>query len=395
MPIERRLNEVIISATNRCNLRCSMCQIPGSGGHDELSVEDMRRLVSEAIHFCPRSIVFSGGEPLLREDIYDLIALVHRHRINTCLASNGTLLTEEVARKLSLAGIGVVNISIEGDEATHDALRGKGNFVKAVEALKNLAKYKIETTIATIVSKQNYATLPQVIELAHQFGVTTVKFQPFSDIFLKDKKLRAGFFAPGELLPDIEKSLAEVIRLAKEYRIMTNPQEYLHRIPAYLCGETVINVEQKGCSALWTSCPISSDGNVYPCWVLADRVIGNVKKKKLSEIWGSRKHDRLRREIETKGCGGCMMSCYDQNFGKQRTEELISLKVQKLAKPSFYGRMYNRVYQNTKYVLGKVANKIRIWYLMRRGEDPSKNGELLKEIKVAKEILKKKLKSLE
>ncbi|MFH0984777.1 MAG: radical SAM protein [Candidatus Omnitrophota bacterium] len=393
--MEHRLNEVIISVTNRCNLRCSMCQIPAGGRQTELSGEEMQRLVADAVHFCPRSIVFSGGEPLLREDIFDLIAFVNRHRINTCLASNGTLLTEEVARKLVAAGIGVVNISVEGDEATHDALRGKGNYVKAVEALKNLSKHNIETTIATIVSRQNYEALPKVMELAYQFGVTTVKFQPFSDIFLKDKGLRGDFFAPRGSQPDIEKSLVEVIRLAQEYKIMTNPQEYLHRIPAYLCGETVINAEQKGCSALWSSCPVSSEGNVYPCWVLDDKVIGNVKKKKLSEIWGSRKHDRLRREIETKGCGGCMMSCYDQNFGKQKTEELISLKVQKLTKPGFYRRMYNRVYQNTKYLLGKVANKIRIWFLVRQSADKSKTGELLKEIKASKEILKKKLKSFE
>ncbi len=392
--MEHRLNEVILSITNRCNLRCAMCQIPGSGNNEELSAQEMQCLIADAVRLCPRSIVFSGGEPLLREDIFDLIASVSRSRINTCLASNGTLLTDEVAHKLSLAGIGVVNISIEGDEQTHDSLRGKGSFVKAVDALRNLSRYKIETTIASIVSRQNYAALPRVIELAHQFGVTTVKFQPFSDIFIKDKAIRSGFFAPKELREDIERSMAEVERLAKEYRIMTNPSEYLQNIPSYLCGEARINAEQKGCSAIFSSCPVSAGGDVYPCWVLSNRVIGNVKGKRLSAIWGSPKHDQLRREIVTKGCGGCMMSCYDQNFGKPEFDRLIALKAQKLGTWSFYKRMYYRVYQNAKYVLGKIANKARLWFVLWRGADKSQCVELLKEIRVSREILQKKLKNI-
>lgn len=89
-----------------------------------------------------------------------------------------------------------------------------------------------------------------------------------------------------------------------------------------------------------------------------------------------------------------MMSCYDQNFGKPEFDRLIALKAQKLGTWSFYKRMYYRVYQNAKYVLGKIANKARLWFVLWRGADKSQCVELLKEIRVSREILQKKLKNI-
>ena len=89
--MDDRLKEIIISVTNRCNLRCAMCQIPDSDDSGEMNTRQLEALILDAISLCPRSIVFSGGEPLLRKDIFDMIALVNQNRINTCLTSNGTI----------------------------------------------------------------------------------------------------------------------------------------------------------------------------------------------------------------------------------------------------------------------------------------------------------------
>src|SRR5512135_3068163 len=134
---ELRAKEIIFSLTNRCNLRCAMCQIP-AGPQKELSTDEAKRLISDASLLHPQSFVFSGGEPLLRDDIFDLIAFATRLKSNTCLTSNGTLINEKIAGKLSDAGIGVVNISIDGREDIHDSLRGKGNFKKALRGIECL-----------------------------------------------------------------------------------------------------------------------------------------------------------------------------------------------------------------------------------------------------------------
>jgi MoaA/NifB/PqqE/SkfB family radical SAM enzyme len=387
--MEDRLKEIIISITNRCNLRCAMCQIPGSGVQEEMTTEKIKELILDAVKLCPASLVFSGGEPLLRNDIYDLISFANRKKINTCLTSNGILIDDSVAKRLADSGIGVVNISIEGPEKVHESMRGTGNFNKAVEALNRLCLYKIETTIATVVCRKNYKSLPEVMDLARSHGVTTVKFQPFSDIFLVQKQGKADFFLSQSERSAIEQSVEEVIKRSLEYKISTNPVEYLRAIPAYLCG-CANNGARIGCAALWTSCPISARGDVYPCWVLSDRILGNVKDVRLSSIWNSFKHNRMRESILAGDCPGCLMSCYDYNLGKYGSKHTFIFKVQKLKKIKFDKRLYYRVYQNAKYVVKKMLNRASDILASRLKSDQGADAHLW-EIREEKNRLKKVL----
>ena len=389
--MKNRLNEIIISITNRCNLRCKMCQIP-LGNNKEMNTKDIKSLISDAAGLCPNSIVFSGGEPLLRSDIHELIAYTNKYKINTCLVSNGTLIDDDVAKRLSASGIGVVNISIEGPEDIHDALRGKGNYKKAHEALRHLSRYKIETTIASIVCRNNYKSLPYVMELANEVGVTTVKFQPFSDIFLIQKDKKKDFLLLDDDLKDINKSIEKVVLLSRKYKISTNPDNYLYNIPAYLSKAYSENMK-KNCQSLWSSCPIAQNGDVYPCWVLSDNVIGNLKNNRFSEIWNSEKHNLLRKQIGEKGCSGCLMSCYDYNMGKYGIGQELLIKGRKLRRPNFYRRLYNRNYQLLNYLGVKIINHINSFRLFR-GNNNHKISEELSEIRRAKQLLKKEIAAL-
>lgn len=386
-----RLKEIIISITNRCNLRCRMCQIP-LGGKAELSTQDLKRLISDAATLHPASIVFSGGEPLLREDIYELIAHANGFKINTCLVSNGTLIDDGAAKRLSFSGIGVVNISIEGDEDTHDYLRGDGNYLKSCQALRSLSRYKIETTIAAIVCRHNYRSLPYVMKLANKEGVTTVKFQPFSDIFLIQKDKKNDFILSENDQDDINESIKEIILLSKKYNISTNPYSYLYNIPKYLSGACYDNVK-KNCQAPWSSCPIAHNGDIYPCWVLSDRVVGNLKSNRLYEIWNSGRHNHMRQQIAKNGCSGCLMSCYDYNLGGCDIGQELLVKTKKLIRPDSYRRFYNRNYQFGNYLRVKVMDCISGLFSFRRGKD-RKLAEVFDEIMTAKQLLKKEIAAL-
>lgn len=391
--MEDRLKEIIISITNRCNLRCIMCQIPQSGNNEEMTTEEVKGLITDARSLNPNSIVFSGGEPLLREDIFDLIAFANKRMINTCLTSNGTLINDDVAKRLNICGIGVVNISIEGPEDIHDSIRGKGSFKKATAALEHLSKYNIETTIATVVSRNNYKFLPYVMELAHRFRINTVKFQPFSEIFLLDKEQKSKFITTPDILEEIRRSMESVIVLSKKYRIATNPDNYLYSIPAYLCG-LLREHRQDSCPAIWTSCPISAEGDVHLCWVLSNRVLGNATKERLSTIWNSHEHNLMRERAMKDGCPGCLMSCYDYNFGKYNLQETIALKAKKLKRSKFYKRQYYRVYQYLRYISGKIINRAAALSNLS-GDSTQEIKEALKEIGMAKDTLKNKLKVLD
>ena len=390
--MEHKLREVIISVTNRCNLRCAMCHIPRNP-IPEMTTDELKALIVDAASLAPNSIVFSGGEPLLRGDIFELLKFVQQQKINTCLTSNGTLIDDAVAEKLAACSAGVVNISIEGPRSVHDALRGKGNFAKAVRALECLARHKIEATIATIVCGQNFKTLPYVLDLAHKHGATTVKFQPFSGIFLSTKEAGKKFFLPAQAAPAVSAVIAKIIQRARSYNIATNPAGYLYQIPAYLCGASA-DYSGTDCAAVWSSCPISSEGDIHLCWVLADKVIGNARKDRLSSVWGAPRHDRMRRDLPGHGCRGCLMSCYDYNFAKFDLTEFITTKAQKLKKPKFYRRQYFRVYQYVRYLGGKITRRIADAMPFRKKDAAAKRKGAIQDVQAAKGIFKEKLDSL-
>jgi radical SAM protein with 4Fe4S-binding SPASM domain len=228
--------------------------------------------------------------------------------------------------------------------------------------------------------------------LAHQFGVTTVKFQPFSEIFLINRDEGKNFFCSQRALEEIKLSVEKVIELSKKYKIATNPTNYLYSIPLYLCGLGQ-RYSHNNCSALWSSCPISAEGNVHLCWVLSDRLLGNVKKTKLSKIWNSEEHNRLRQLVIKEGCPGCLMSCYDYNFDEYEFRHLLYFKAKKLKKPKFYKRLYYRVYQYLRYILRKIINRIANLYISQE-KDNSDETEVLEKITIAKDMFKREFKIL-
>jgi MoaA/NifB/PqqE/SkfB family radical SAM enzyme len=365
-----------------------MCQIPEKNDKAELSTEQCKRLIRDAARLCPESIVFSGGEPLVRSDIFELMSLVHELKINTCLTSNGTLIDEAIAERLAASGIGVVNISLEGPEVVHDVLRGQGSFKRALKALEILSAKKIETTIATIVCRQNYQTLSDVMDLARRHGVSSVKFQPFSDIFLIDKNKRRDFFISSELLADVQASLERVMELARSYGIETNPKGYLLDLASYLC-DLRPPVKEHSCRALWTSCPISAQGDVFLCWVLSDKPLGNIAQGSLLNIWNSDAHDRLRQDVLKTGCCGCLMSCYDRNFVPRGYKLLKTFNVAKFKKIQ-KKRFYFRAYQYFRYMGLKIARVLLDQVMVSRRKEDASN-KILAEIRSAQDNIQKKL----
>lgn len=396
-----KLREVIISITNRCNFKCRMCDIPQEKTQ-ELTTDEWKKVIKSAHSMGALTVVFSGGEPLLREDIFDLISYVKAHSMNACLASNGYLVTEEVARKFKELGVNVVNISIEGPKKIHDYLRGIGKFERAIAALDNLRKAKVESTIAATVTKHNYRHLVSVVELAKKYGATTIKFQPFSSIFLSGRRGGDDFLIHDREFNRMYESINKVISSCEEYGIATNPRGYLGMIPFYL-GRKHIDLNN-GCAALQFSCPINSKGEVYPCWVLVsqDNLIGNVRNSNLHDIWNSAKHLAIVERIKNEGCPRCMMSCYDDNFGQDRIDRRVVKNLRQIRKKGTLEYLRNKnLYRRLKFYLayrgsikaiaskikGALGRKTNLKTQVNRADIEA----ALKDIDIAKRILKEKI----
>jgi len=343
-----------------------MCQIPEEKT-EELSTAQWKKAIKDASSLGVQTIVFSGGEPLLREDIFELISFTKNHRMNACVTSNGYIINQNTAFKLSRSGINVVNISIEGDKKIHDYLRGEGAFDKAILALEYLKEQKIESTIAATVSRYNFECLKTVLELAKAKEATTVRFQPFSRIFLKDGSKGDDFFIDKKDKERLEEIIEEIIKLSNEYKISTNPVSYLRNIPSYLCKEK--SVMKKGCSALWTSCPINSKGEVFPCWNLAgqDKIIGNINQESLADLWFSNRHNQIRESVLQAGCFGCMMSCYDEVFGSDGNKKNLAKKIKKMNKLKSYKKIFNLSLQFLKSNFTKFKIRYRFYKSYRGG----------------------------
>jgi len=331
----RRLKEVIISLTNRCNSECIICDIPKEKT-EELSTSDCIRIIEDARLLGASTVVFSGGEPLLRKDLFELISFARNKHLKTCITSNGLLLDDKAGLDLFTSGINVVNISLEGPKEVHDILRGKGSFKKALSALDSLKKYNIESTIATMVSSYNYKHLKYVVEIAKEKGATTIKFQPFNILFLRDKSRKPEFLISKKQALELRQIVREIDSLCNKYGISTDPSAYLEQIPDYLSGN--FPNHSQVCGALWESCPIDTKGNIYPCWVLGQEknLIGNIKERAFVELWDSDKHNAVRESIKHKGCPGCMMSCYDYIFGGSSVKRRIAFNIGKLKRQGLF-----------------------------------------------------------
>jgi AdoMet-dependent heme synthase len=358
------LKEVIFSITNRCNLRCRMCDIP-KGVIEELSTSQWKSVIKDASRLGAQTIVFSGGEPLLREDIFELISFSKQNNLNACVTSNGHLISEQVALGLSKSGVNVVNISIEGTKETHDYLRGHGSFDKAIAALDNLRKFKIESTVASTVSKHNYKDLLYVLEVAKNTGATTVRLQPFNVIFLNNHKRKSEFLIDKGDIREIEDIIKSFADISKEYKISTNPMSYLFKIPAYLTGKKFFT---HNCGALWYSCPINPNGDLFPCWIEGanNKLIGNVKEEGLYGLWLSEKRIKMVNRIISNGCNGCLMSCYDEPFDRKLSKERIINKVKKIKKATDYKRVANKVLQSLRSQVTRLKLRYR-FYISYRG----------------------------
>ncbi|MBN2455678.1 MAG: radical SAM protein [Sedimentisphaerales bacterium] len=170
---------VVYNCTARCNLNCAHCySSSGLGGQgDELNTNQAKELLCQLSDYnCP-VILLSGGEPLLREDLLELIAQARRLGIRVVLSTNGTLIDKDTANRLADAGTSYVGVSIDGQEQFHDEFRtSKGSFKAAVRAIENCRDVGIKTGLRFTITRANSEQIPDVFDIAKNIGVRRICF---------------------------------------------------------------------------------------------------------------------------------------------------------------------------------------------------------------------------
>lgn len=172
--VDNKPRLIFWEVTKGCNLRCIHCRATAtelSSPTDLPSIKALN-LIEQISQFCLPILVLSGGEPLYRSDIFELASYATHRGLRVALATNGTLVSKEVARAIVDSGVRRVSISLDGaDAATHDAFRGiPGAFDAALRGFRNLRELGMSVQINMTIARHNAHQLPAVLRLAIELG---------------------------------------------------------------------------------------------------------------------------------------------------------------------------------------------------------------------------------
>jgi len=185
--------------TRSCNLACGHCRASAQRGpyEGELDTQKCKQILDEIAAVGKPVIILTGGEPLLRPDIYEIAAHGDGKGLRMVLATNGTLMTGTVAENLIQAGIRRVSVSIDGPDAeSHDAFRGvPGAFAGAMAGIAAMKRAGLEFQINTTITRANLSRIREIHDLAHRIGAAA------HHIFLLVPTGRAKEMADQEISP--------------------------------------------------------------------------------------------------------------------------------------------------------------------------------------------------
>jgi len=282
--------------TGRCNLACIHCRASadmGSGG-DDCSTPEAFRTLDDIASYAKPVVVLSGGEPLLRADIFDIARHGTDLGLRMCLATNGTLLTPQICEQIRESGIRMVSLSLDGSTAAiHDNFRNvPGAFEGIMRGAKLLRDAGVEFLINSSFTRRNQADIPNVFRLAKEIGATAWYL-----FMIVPTGRGADIMAELISKEDYEKILAWHFKQEmNEDRILMRPTcaPHYYRVYRELAKAAGVKFDRrnlkfstgggKGCIAGQVICLIDQHGNVQPCSYLP-RVAGNVRKQSFKDIW--------------------------------------------------------------------------------------------------------------
>jgi AdoMet-dependent heme synthase len=294
--------------TERCNMKCRHCYQHGSTSeldHAQIcrAIENMNVSFKEwekeySIELI-RSMNFTGGEPFLRKDLFEILNFVRDRGFSISIMSNGTTITDLIARKLAEIGPVHVQVSLEGMEKVHDSIRGNGSFKRAIKGISRLVNNGVETSTNTTLSRLNSSQVRELVDLGEKAGLSAVTFSRLVPCGSGLKLLK-------DMLASVD--LAAIYRDLHE--IHSEKLQVLSRDPlaevAHVQGDIPdTEFPIAGCAAGLFGITVASDGSVMPCRRM-NLVIGNITRQPFREIWESPVLWSLRnRKFYHGKCGVC------------------------------------------------------------------------------------------
>lgn len=290
--------------TRACNLGCPHCRASATGmrSKDELTTAEAKNFIRDAASFSKPILVFSGGEPLVREDIFELINYAKSSGLKPALATNATMIDKEVAVRLKENGLSLAAVSIYGATCeSHDAFCGKERaFTETLEGIGNLKQENIPFQVNTTITRKNVNEIEELARFSLKIGA--VSFH----VFFLVPTGRGKLLGEDEILPfEYEETFNRLFDLQMSFPlpIKVTCAPHYYRILHTRSKETNVS---KGCLAGQSVCFISYKGEVFGCGYLPVPA-GDLRKDDFKKIWfESEVFKALRDESNLEGkCGVC------------------------------------------------------------------------------------------
>jgi radical SAM protein with 4Fe4S-binding SPASM domain len=321
-----------IEVTWRCNLRCIHCDMEApKKDKEELSTEEIKDILRQLVEEGSLFLTLTGGEPLLREDLWEILDYAKTLKFFPKIITNGTQITEEYADRIKTIGLSGVDISLYGVTAeVHDAITGvPGSFEKTKEAIRLLKERDIKINLLTMLMKDNFFQLQELKQSAEDLGV---EYNINPVLFPR----RDGSKEPFRFRINDEQ--------LKEYLKDRLPHEEY---------ESVKDLERPGlcaphCNFGRLYCVIDAYGSVYPC-IARTRVAGNLRKESVRKIWRESEELKAVRSITDKNlkecysceyksiCNRCPALAYAEN-GSYMGPSTEACRISKLIMEEFNGK---------------------------------------------------------
>lgn len=330
---------VVWNLTYKCNLRCKHCYEDAGQKRVEMGETEAKEALEKLIDANVSAIAFSGGEPLVREDFFELAGMAKEAGLYVSVASNGTLITQEMARRLKEV-VDYVEISIDGLPQKHDAFRGiPGAFERAMQGVRHCLNEGIDVCIATTAWRGNLEDILKVAQMANELGARFIHFN-YIPVGRGGKELDISPQERERLLEELaRRNLNNYVKLGRGDLILsTAPQfgrktkevakfggvDYLvstHYGGINLPLEKLRGIESTanfigGCGAGRLYLAMEPNGDLLPCTFFPREIkLGNILRDDPLEVW---KKDEMLRNLRDRekllyfekggkkiGCGAC------------------------------------------------------------------------------------------
>jgi MoaA/NifB/PqqE/SkfB family radical SAM enzyme len=307
---------VILDLTHKCNLSCNICEIRKDKPIKEYSLKEAEEIIRQACSWQVKDFALSGGEPLMRADIFEILDFVKKNKYHIGILTNGVILSDVFIKRLLpyLAG-GFLSLSISLDALTpeiHDDIRGtRGCFEKTSGAFKRLAELKkeypgINFNSISIILNENLEELPGLADFFKSLNINSIQFQALlsNNLIMKERKSSSKYWISPERFAALDTAIDRLIDFKRKNPVLVrNSENNLRLVKKYFRG--TLNREEAQCQYADKTVLIANTGEVTTCF----ESYGNIRKNNLKAIYSSKNCLRARERV--KMCKHpCLLPCF-------------------------------------------------------------------------------------